>query len=287
VEKVDPGRKGTPPPEVQDHAKWDPKRDTEWINWPKMIFADLDLARRLERAEAIGGARFVEARRRLSPETRAEWIDVGGVYAMFDGPSSPVTQTFGLGLFTQPKTGDLDRLETFFRSRGAPVFHEVSPLAGLSVADLLSRRGYRPVEFTSVMYQPLPSSVAGAPESTISGVKARVLINGEEDLWSATSARGWAELPELGEFLTGMGRVVAEARGSMPFLAHLGEEPVATAVLRCDDGVALFGGASTVPHARNQGAHRVLFEARMAAAIANGCDLGMMCALPEIGRAHV
>jgi hypothetical protein len=66
----------------------------------------------------------------------------------------------------------------------------------------------------------------------------------------------------------------------MPFLAHLGEEPVATAVLRCDDGVALFGGASTVPHARNQGAHRVLFEARMAAAIANGCDLGMMCALP-------
>ena len=59
---------------------------------------------------------------------------------MFDGPSSPVTQTFGLGLFSQPKTADLERLESFFLDRGAPVLHEVSPLAGLSVADLLSRR---------------------------------------------------------------------------------------------------------------------------------------------------
>jgi hypothetical protein len=66
-----------------------------------MIFADFALARRLERPEAVGGARFVEARRRLSPDTAAEWIEVAGAYAMFDGPASPVTQTFGLGLFAR------------------------------------------------------------------------------------------------------------------------------------------------------------------------------------------
>jgi hypothetical protein len=106
-------------------------------------------------SEAIGGARFVEARRRLAPEIGAQWIEVGGAYAMFDGPASPVTQTFGLGLFAETTPADLDRIESFFQARGAPVCHEVSPLAGVPVADLLSRRGYRPVEFTSVMYKPI------------------------------------------------------------------------------------------------------------------------------------
>jgi hypothetical protein len=120
-----------------------------------MIFADLDLARRLERPEAVAGARYVEALGRLSPDVGARWIEVAGAYAMFAGPASPVTQTFGLGLFAEPTAADLDQLETFFQERGAPVCHEVSPLAGLLVADLLSQRGYRPVEFTSVMYKPL------------------------------------------------------------------------------------------------------------------------------------
>jgi hypothetical protein len=82
------------------------------------------------------------------------------------------------------------------------------------------------------------------------------------------------------EFLTGMGRVVAESDGALAFLAQLGGEPIATGVLRCTDGVALFGGASTVPAARNQGAHRVLFDVRMATALASGCDVGMICAQP-------
>ena len=67
-------------------------------------FSDLDLARRLERAEAESGARFVEARARLFPQSGAQWIEAAGAYAMFDGVASPVTQTFGLGLF-QTVTG--------------------------------------------------------------------------------------------------------------------------------------------------------------------------------------
>lgn len=128
-----------------------------------MIFADLDLARRLERMEAVGGASFVDARQRLSPELGASWIDVHGTYAMYDGPTSPVTQTFGLGLFGELTVEDLERLERFFQERGAPVAHEVSPLAGLPVAQMLSRRGYQPVEFTSVMFKPLPPD--GPPPS--------------------------------------------------------------------------------------------------------------------------
>src|SRR5262249_9448889 len=56
---------------------------------------DRELARRLERAEALANARFVETRARLAPRSGACWLDVAGTWAMFDGVDSPVTQTFG------------------------------------------------------------------------------------------------------------------------------------------------------------------------------------------------
>ena len=71
------------------------------------LFADLALARRLERAEARSNASFVEAHARLRPEAGAEWIEVAGAYAMFDGVHSPCTQTFGLGMFQLPMDAEL------------------------------------------------------------------------------------------------------------------------------------------------------------------------------------
>ncbi|MFN7997513.1 MAG: GNAT family N-acetyltransferase [Bryobacteraceae bacterium] len=243
-----------------------------------MLFADLELARRLERSEAIGGAKFVEARRRLCPESGAEWKEIAGAYAMFDGSDSPVTQTFGLGLNSEVARGDLEHLESFFRDRGSPVFHEVSPLAGVPLADMLSRRGYYPVEFTSVMYRPIDA----APGATAvnASLRTRLMIAGEEELWAGLSARGWGHVPELGDFLLGLGRLVAASEGAFAFFAELDGVPIATGMLRCDGGVALFGGASTVPEARRHGAQRALLDARMRFAADQGCDLAMMCAEP-------
>jgi hypothetical protein len=110
----------------------------------RYVLADLGLARRLERAEARANASFVEARARVSPSIGAEWIEVAGTYAMFDGVDSPCTQTFGLGVFVVPEAAHLDAIETFFQDRGAPVYHEVSPLADKSLAPMLSSRGYEP-----------------------------------------------------------------------------------------------------------------------------------------------
>jgi len=244
-----------------------------------MIFSDLDLSRRLERAEAIGGARFVEASGRLSPDSGARWIEVAGAYAMFNGPGSPVTQTFGLGVFAEPTAADLDRLEAFFHERGAPVNHEVSPLAGVALADQLARRGYRPIELTSVMCKPLTTSY-GPLEPSNPRITTRLRAEGEDDLWSRTCARGWDVHPEFEEFLVGLGRVTACCEGAISFFACLDDEPVATAVLRCDGGVALLAGASTVPEARRQGAQRALLDARLSMAAGQGCDLAMMCAEP-------
>lgn len=241
-----------------------------------MTFADLDLSRRLERAEATGSAKFVEARARALPNSGAQWMEVAGAYAMFDGQDSPLTQTFGLGLFAEPTAQDLDQIEAFFLQRGAPVCHEVSPLAGVELAATLVARGYRPIEFTSVMHRPV-EAVAADPSAPVT---ARRISSGEESLWSNLSAEGWGDTPELREFLLELGVAIAATEGSLAFVAELAGKPVATAVLRCDDGVALFAGASTIAEARNHGAQRALLEARMRYAQTAGCDLAMMCAAP-------
>lgn len=102
-------------------------------------FSDLSLARRLERAEARANANFVEGRAKLFPESGAEWIEVAGAFAMFDTPTSPLTQTFGLGVFDKITKAELDRLENFFEVRRAPIYHEVSPLADASLFALCAQ----------------------------------------------------------------------------------------------------------------------------------------------------
>jgi hypothetical protein len=102
-----------------------------------MAFADLDLSRQLERAEGQACLEFAESRHRLDPESGAAWMQCAGANVVFDGVDSPITQTFGLGLFEPLTPGALDQIERFFRDHGAVVVHEVSPLAGIAALDLL------------------------------------------------------------------------------------------------------------------------------------------------------
>ena len=120
-----------------------------------MPFSDLDLSRRLERAEGFAGVQQAEARLRHFPESGAGWMECGGAYAVFDGVDSPCTQTFGLGIFEELSHAILDTIEDFFHEHGAPVFHEVSPFAGPAALALLCERGYRPIEISSILYQPV------------------------------------------------------------------------------------------------------------------------------------
>jgi hypothetical protein len=244
----------------------------------KHTFSDIGLARRLERAEAHAGSRFVEARGRVFPGLGAEWIEVAGAYAMFDGIQSPITQTFGLGMFQPATESDLDRLEAFFRDRGAPVLHEVSPLADKSLLPLLNARGYQPVEFTSVMFLPIGGRPAADPPRN-ERIRVRVIAEDEQELWARTSADGWREVAEFADGVLDMTRVVAAA-DSLHFLAELDGKPIATGGLCIHKGVALLAGASTIPEGRKQGAQLALLESRLRHATDSGCDLAMMCAEP-------
>ena len=259
-------------------------------------FADLALSRRLERAEGLSCARFVEARARIFPDHGATWIEVAGARAMFDGVSSPLTQTFGLGLFQPTAAADLDAIEAFYAERGAPVFHEVSPLADAGLPALLASRGYQPFEFSSVMYQPIdtaglkpcttPAGEAGTtPTGEVvqafrpAGVTVRLIEKDEAEIYARVSAEGWAEFG-VGDFLREIGRVSGSVQGLHLFLADLDGAPIAAGALNVADGVALFAGASTIPSGRTRGAQLALLARRLRFAAEQQCDVAMMVALP-------
>lgn len=243
------------------------------------IFSDQALSRRLERTEARASASFVEARARAFPDLGAEWIDVCGVYAMFDGSDSPLTQTFGLGLFDPIAAADLDRIENFFQERGAAVFHEVSPLADPAIFPLLNERGYQPCEFTTVLYRPI---VRGASYTELRNDKIRVRLTtaDEVELWAQTSSRGWSEFPELADFMLSFGKVVAKRADGLSFIAELDGAAIATGAMSIYDDVALLAGASTIPEGRKQGAQLALLDSRLRYAAEHGCTIATMGALP-------
>ena len=256
-------------------------------------FADLALARRLERAEATSSAGFVEARARLFPSSRACWIEVAGAYAMFDGVRSPITQTFGLGMFEAPTSGHLDRLEAFFHERGAETHHEVSPLADPALVPLLNERGYQPFEFTSVMYRPIGEQ-AGLKARTTSTTDSEVAqafrpavrLVGDDDrdheLYARVAAEGWRDLG-YADFMLEIGRVSANTEGLRLFVAESDGTAIAAGAIHLRDGVAHLAGASTIPEGRRRGAQLALLDERLQFAAVNGCDIALMGASPGSG----
>lgn len=241
-------------------------------------FADIELARRLERAEARGNAGFVEARAKAFPDVGAQWTEVAGAYAMFDGPGSPVTQTFGLGMFEPVTAEHMEEIEQFFLERGAGVFHEVCPMADPSVFAQFNERDYRPVEFSNVLYRPINPDLRLAA-SRNEAVRVRLIGDDEVDLWADTAFEGWSEFTEVADFLRDLGQVVARSK-SLSFLAEIEGKPIAAGSLSITKDVALLAGASTIPSARRQGAQFALLEERLRYGANHGCTIAMMVAQP-------
>ena len=240
-----------------------------------MPFADLALARRLERAEGQACRQFARARRKLFPESGAEWMECAGAYMVFDGVGSPVTQTFGLGLFEELTVKSLDAIERFFLDRGAQVDHEVSPLVGVAALGLLCDRQYRPIEISSVLFRQIEKPAAELPD----GVRVRVAGPEDGSLWGEISSKGWThEHPELLDFSLNAAAISAAREHSISFLAEIDGQAGATGSLCIHDGVAVFAGAATVPEMRRRGLQSALLEERMRYAVDHGCDLAMMVA---------
>lgn len=238
---------------------------------------DLALSRRLERAEALANRRFVEAKRSLDPACPSTWIEVAGAYAMFDTVNSPLTQTFGLGVFEDPSDADLDRMEAFFTERGSATFHEISPLAPPSLLGRLHERGYQAIELTNLLSCPVGKHAAQVSNPDL--IVRRILSNEQAD-YVQLAKEGWQLPEEYSAFFDEMAAVNQRNEQFAAFVVEEGGKWIGCGGLFISDDVGLIAGDATLPESRGKGAQHALILARMEYAKTLGLDLIMMAALP-------
>jgi hypothetical protein len=232
-----------------------------------LLFAGRDLARRIEHAEAAN-----------SRAMGGVCLDVAGGCAVFVGPDSPLTQAVAVGLEGPVREAEIDRLEDFFCSRGAPVSIELAPLADSGFVESLARRGYRLTEFNNVMVRRMHGFEAAAVP------RVRPMNIDERDLWSYTVGHGFFEQPELTDEEMGIGRVIFTSPGIRCYLGTAEDgDAVGGAAFAARDGVALLFADSTVARFRRRGVQSELIRARLNDAIALGCDLAAASTLPGTG----
>ncbi len=240
-------------------------------------FADAQLALRLEDAEGLANARFVETRARLQPHSGACYHVIADAHVMFDGVDSPCTQTFALGLRSLPNGDAMQQIEDFYSQHGAATHHEISPLADARLLSMLHARQYEAIEQSTVLYFVLKESALVAPSSL---VRTRLIATNETSKWVELSVQGWSEASEFAAQIRDLATIMTQRDGVLSFVAEIADEAVATASMFIADGVAVLAGASTVPTARQQGAQSALLHARLHYAQQHGCDVAMMAAAP-------
>jgi len=240
-----------------------------------MTHAGLDLARRLEAAEALNGVECAEAHQQLNPELGATVLEVGGGFAIFVGAESPLTHAVGLGMHGEVRARDMDRLEEFYRTRGATPGIELCPLASASLVDLLANRGYRVTEFNNVLVR----SLAGA-EFAPAATSVRLACAGEEYLWASTVGRGFLEKDELTTAEVDVGKAIWHMPGSLCYLAFVAGHAAAAGAMALRSGLATLFADSTMLGFRGAGLQSDLIRERLRTAVVEGCGLATAATLP-------
>jgi GNAT superfamily N-acetyltransferase len=244
-----------------------------------MIFADLDLARRLEKLETWVAGEHGRARLALWPEKDTAVVEVAGGVACFLGEGSMLNETRGMGLNGPVSGEDLDAVEHVFFGRGTSVKMGVCPLADPSLLEGLSARGYRAVGFEDVLYRELNrSETFPLPPEGI--VLSPTDLAEEVEVGGDVLARGFMAPDEPSLAMREHFTMSRQVEGLVGLLARVGEEPAGAACLLVRDGMAMMCGAATLPEFRNRGVQTALAHARLARAAEAGCGIVQFGALP-------
>jgi GNAT superfamily N-acetyltransferase len=242
---------------------------------------DLELARRIELAEALAAVEGAETLARLRPGSGAAVERIAGGFAVYCGTNSPITHAVGMGLAGAVSEEELDRLENFYRSRGEPVRVETCPLANHSFVEKLGKRGYRVTEFSNVMVFPLDAANgAQAWPEPPEGMSIEKIGHEQIDLWTLTVSQGFAEhFPVTQEILEVM-KMFALGPSAECYLARIDGKVAGGATLAIRHGVAGLFGASTLTAFRGRGVQTALLHKRLARAAEASCELAVSLAVP-------
>ena len=244
-----------------------------------MRFIDLNLARRVEMAEANAGRECAEACRRFHPEHSVAIEEIAGGVAVFAGVDSPITQAIGVGLHGAVSGAEVDALGDFFHRRGAPAAIELCPLVDISLYEKFAARNYHLLELTDVLILD-DLAAARVPGTMSAGVTVRAATPDESKLWTQTVAAGFAEHYPVTQVMLDVMEGFYGRRDACFYLAFADGIVAGGGGVFAGQGVGGLFGASTLPAFRRRGVQSALLAARLAWARAKGCDLAVSFARP-------
>jgi ribosomal protein S18 acetylase RimI-like enzyme len=254
-----------------------------------MLFADRDLALRIERAECQLSHAVAAAT--LARGGDAFALPVGGGAAVYTGPASPINKVIGIGF--EPVADSLwDEVEARFAEKRCVVRVEISTLADTAIAQTLTRRGYVLEEFENV----LAFDLARAPLPAVRHADGLSITRNEGDAasWMDVVVEGFRHpdgsprssesFPDdaLKEVYAGF----AASPGFARYLALVDDQAAGGAALRQAGDIAQLCGASTLPRFRRRGIQSALLRRRLADAQAQGCGLATVTTQPGSKSNH-
>ena len=201
-----------------------------------MLFADLNLARRLELADVAKHIDYAEARAKLLGTGCCAWERIGSGYAIFAGLDNPYSRVVGLGLDGPVSEAEFEQCEAFYRRRGTQPAFSLCPLADPTLLEHLNHRGYQVEMFMHVWYRPLAAGETFPPPP--SGIVVRAIEPEEADLWTLVVFRGGLDSDEAlpnASVIIAPYPFMAQARC---WLAWHDGEPAGASTLAIHDGVA-------------------------------------------------
>lgn len=239
----------------------------------------LELAREIELAEAEAAVGCVQTMETI--DARDSWAAerVGGGYAVYCGPGSPVTQAVGLGLCGAVSKEEFDKLEEFYFSRKEPARVETCPLVDASLIGHYRERRFHVSEFSNVMVRPLLGPDGSLPREA-KDVEIRRVGRGEIELWVMTVAQGFAEHYPVTEEILKVMKLFALGEKTECYLATIDGKVAGGATLAARGRIAGLFGASTLPAFRRRGVQMALLRRRLERAEELRCKLAMSLAQP-------
>lgn len=240
-----------------------------------MPFVDKAFARRLESCEEKPQVLYARIYEKTRPDIGAAEEEICGGHMVFAGLGSPIGRATGVG-FDRPFTAeDLDHIEQFYRSRKAPSQVDLTPLHEPAVFELFKERGYSIAELNNVLYRKLDTNEKFPPPPDHCNIRRS--HPEEADLTGAIVESAF--FPEgAPEGFRGLIAPLYQMDGALAFVATVGDQPVAcgTGIVISEHRVFALCGAGTLAAYRGRGLQTALLRARMAAAVAAGCEYAVV-----------
>jgi ribosomal protein S18 acetylase RimI-like enzyme len=240
-----------------------------------MQFVDKALARRLESCEEMPQVLYARLFQKTKPSIGAAEEEICGGHMIFAGLGSPIGRATGVGFDREFAAPDLDRVEEFYRARQAPSQVDLCPMHTPQVFELFKERGYGIAELNNVLYRKLdPHEKFPNPPS---GCEIRRSLAEEAEQAGAIVENAF--FPDgAPEPFQGLIAPFYQMEGALAFVASVDGKLVAcgTGLVIPEHRVFALCGAGTLAGFRGRGLQTALLRARMAAAVAVGCEYAVV-----------